>query len=453
VILGVEMAQLSELGVGGIEDEVKFLWELGIRQVFPVHGPDNKLAGAAVFQDIYNTVTDLLYRDPMNIWHADDVPDKFMQVEEGCPYDGDPDCARYKLDPPMRAVLANSVFGKMPFVAPARTEYKHLEPARGHRNVHGLSDTGKAYIKLLMNHGMLVDLAHMSQHSVEGVYSILGERSSDPACSKIGFEDVPAQCYESAYPLVVSHAHFRSLSAHNDRTTFKGYQTQEYQVSDHQADMLRRTGGLVGQFVTEYPIATPDVGPQDFRNDCGMSSKSFAYSFLYGLQKMDRRGVGIASDVTFIPMVSPRFESKACSGYIQADHPSQEKKAWPDQYGHNKDQDERTRVKYGDHGLKQYCVLHRCFDFNTEGFSHYGMLPDMLQDLRNLGLRSSDFEALFNSAEGYLETWEKAESLAVPEFRPGLAEFHPLKLDCKIDCHGLCPKDENAGAPKGPTKK
>ncbi len=42
---------------------------------------------------------------------------------------------------------------------------------------------------------------------------------------------------------------------------------------------------------------------------------------------------------------------------------------------------------------------------------HYGMYPDFLQDCKNVGLPVKNFEVLFNSAEDYIQMWEKAERL------------------------------------------
>jgi hypothetical protein len=51
----------------------------------------------------------------------------------------------------------------------------------------------------------------------------------------------------------------------------------------------------------------------------------------------------------------------------------------------------------------------RDFDYNLDGLAHYGMLPDMLQDLKNLGL---PLEGLFRSAEGYIRVWERCAEVA-----------------------------------------
>jgi hypothetical protein len=54
----------------------------------------------------------------------------------------------------------------------------------------------------------------------------------------------------------------------------------------------------------------------------------------------------------------------------------------------------------------------REFDYNIDGLSHYGMLPDMLQDLRNVGLESWVFDQFFRSAERYVEVWERSVRVA-----------------------------------------
>jgi len=53
----------------------------------------------------------------------------------------------------------------------------------------------------------------------------------------------------------------------------------------------------------------------------------------------------------------------------------------------------------------------RDFDINIDGFAHYGMLPDALQELRNVGLQQRHFSSLFRSAEEFLKTWERCWSM------------------------------------------
>jgi microsomal dipeptidase-like Zn-dependent dipeptidase len=54
----------------------------------------------------------------------------------------------------------------------------------------------------------------------------------------------------------------------------------------------------------------------------------------------------------------------------------------------------------------------RDFDINIDGMAHYGMLPDFLQDLRNIGLTADDLAPLFRSAYDYIQMWEKCEQRA-----------------------------------------
>lgn len=49
----------------------------------------------------------------------------------------------------------------------------------------------------------------------------------------------------------------------------------------------------------------------------------------------------------------------------------------------------------------------RDFDVNIDGVAHYGMLPDLIQDLKNIGLTDEDLLPFFRSAEDYIQTWEK----------------------------------------------
>ena len=52
---------------------------------------------------------------------------------------------------------------------------------------------------------------------------------------------------------------------------------------------------------------------------------------------------------------------------------------------------------------------HRVFDVNNEGLAHYGLLADLINDTRER--QSAEvYEALMNSAEGYLQMWERAEA-------------------------------------------
>lgn len=53
----------------------------------------------------------------------------------------------------------------------------------------------------------------------------------------------------------------------------------------------------------------------------------------------------------------------------------------------------------------------RDFDINMDGMAHYGMLPDFLQDLWNIGMPEDAMQTLYHSAEDYISVWERCEQL------------------------------------------
>jgi microsomal dipeptidase-like Zn-dependent dipeptidase len=54
----------------------------------------------------------------------------------------------------------------------------------------------------------------------------------------------------------------------------------------------------------------------------------------------------------------------------------------------------------------------RDFDINIDGVAHVGMLPDFIQDLKNVGLTEENLKALNRSAMDYVSMWSVAEKRA-----------------------------------------
>jgi hypothetical protein len=54
----------------------------------------------------------------------------------------------------------------------------------------------------------------------------------------------------------------------------------------------------------------------------------------------------------------------------------------------------------------------RTFDINYDGLSHYGMLPDFMQELSIMGATAEEMGAMFRSAEGTIKMWEETCYLA-----------------------------------------
>jgi len=54
----------------------------------------------------------------------------------------------------------------------------------------------------------------------------------------------------------------------------------------------------------------------------------------------------------------------------------------------------------------------RDFDYNIDGLAHYGLMPDFLQDLKNIGLSYEQLSILFSSAGDFVNMLEKCEIIA-----------------------------------------
>lgn len=66
----------------------------------------------------------------------------------------------------------------------------------------------------------------------------------------------------------------------------------------------------------------------------------------------------------------------------------------------------------GDVTFTEPRVGERVLDFNTEGMSHLGLVPELIEDARRNGVTDEELEPLFRSAEAYLRMWEAAEARA-----------------------------------------
>ncbi len=52
------------------------------------------------------------------------------------------------------------------------------------------------------------------------------------------------------------------------------------------------------------------------------------------------------------------------------------------------------------------------FDFNIDGLAHYGLLPDFMQDLKNVGITDVQLTPLFNSANDFMIMMKKCEDIS-----------------------------------------
>ncbi len=531
VILGTEIDGNGKI-FDSAEDEVQWLFNLGVRQVTPIHLANNPLGGNGIYADMYNTLTQFLNRTS----EGDTAP--YYTVEEACPDPASAECVEFKLGESIgpralrQATRIVLPFGPMPFLAIDPVGDRWPARFRGHRNTLGLTSKGVAYLRAMMRRGMIIDVDHM------------GSKSTDAALS---------EARTARYPILSSHAGFREMKWRRSESSVEGKWPAENHKTREQLRIIGELGGFVSPNSGEEEMRDFD-GPRGIRgqtttfatvvNDSAGSSKSFAQAYLYALRYAPGAGVGIGTDMNGLPgSAGPRFGAFA-SPHLQDDsrrnagNSERRRQAFAQANGVVYDvpisdyryhrfrptalfrQDERDALEAlaiatsgtdpnrawqpasafertliqgeivknyakgfratSESQLERGCIneinsacfeqraaflakrdyegarpdigsepqgvrdrfawlrplyghwaafafsranrplqRHRIltpgfvipakdFDVNLDGFAHYGLFPDFLQDLKNVGLPEAAMTKMFNAAEDYARMWERA---------------------------------------------
>jgi microsomal dipeptidase-like Zn-dependent dipeptidase len=308
MVLSIETSKL--FGTKDWRTELDRVHALGVRSIQPVHQLDNRFGGAALHNAIFQVA----------------------QFTENCHIDYD--CG----------VTTNSF----------TLGFDVARDAAGNcRNTKGLTDEGKALVQAMMAKGMLVDMAHLSEKSVQDTYAL-----------------AQANTY---YPLYISHGHFREVMnpdlADDEKTTPATV-----------VRYLRQTGGMFG--LRTAHDETRAYTKSGVANDCHGSTRSLAQAYEFGRQGL-KVPMAFGADFNgFIQQTRPRFGPHgACSATIEAEAKAQaalQQQSGPGRLG---------------------------TDFDEYGLAHVGLLPDLLNDLSRVGAHT---EELANSAETFIRMWERA---------------------------------------------
>jgi microsomal dipeptidase-like Zn-dependent dipeptidase len=222
------------------------------------------------------------------------------------------------------------------------------------KNTLALTTEGVSFAKEMMKRSMPIDIAHLSEQGTRQLFELVKQ--------------------EQYYPLYVSHGHFRELMnpelAKNEKTTPAEVIT-----------MLRQTGGIFG--LRTAHDETRDYTRAAVKNDCHGSSKSFAQALEFGRREL-KVPMALGSDFNgFIQQTRPRFgPNGACSAGFAAEASAQAKL--------------QTKPLGS--------------DFDEKGLAHIGLLPDLLADVRAMGVETTPFD---DSSERYIQMWERAQNTRV----------------------------------------
>ncbi|WP_437502477.1 membrane dipeptidase [Sorangium sp. So ce1099] len=304
VVIAIETSNL--FGSRDALSELDRFHAMGVRSLQPVHQLDNRFGGAALHNPIF----------------------QFAQFTKNCHVDLD--CG-------------------------ATTEAFTLgfDVDSSCRNTRGLTDEGRQLLQAMMDRGMLIDLAHLSERGVRDAYALAETNTY--------------------YPLYISHGHLREVmnpELADDEKTTPAWAIQA----------IRRTGGMFG--LRTAHDQTRAYTRSGVENNCQGSSRSFAQAYEFGRQGL-KVPMAFGADLNgFIQQTRPRFGSNgACSAAPQAEALTQalaQQVSGPGRVG---------------------------TDFDEKGLAHIGHLPDLLTDLDHLGV---DTAALRSSAETFLRMWERA---------------------------------------------
>jgi len=305
MLLSVETSKL--FGTLDWRTELDRLHSLGVRSLQPVHQLDNRFAGAAPHNAIFQAA----------------------QFLDNCHIDFD--CG---------VTTGSFTLG--------------FNVDSSCRNTKGLTADGKALVQAMINKGMLVDMAHMSERTVQDTFAI-----------------AQANMY---YPLYISHGHFRDVV--NPKLADDEKTTPAWVVK-----YLRQTGGMFGLRTSHDEMRT--YTRSGVANSCHGSTRSLAQAFEFGRQGL-KVPMAFGADLNgFIQQTRPRFgPNGACSATFQAEADAQ---AY---------QQAMAGGRLGS-------------EFDEKGLAHIGLLPDLLRDMKNLGVNTAGLE---NSAETFIRMWERASA-------------------------------------------
>ncbi len=382
IVLGVEVDQLggwkreedcTDLQIATL---VQMLYAQGIRMMTPIHLADNAFGGCGIYDSLFNGLNYYLNGE-------------YYDVEDG--YDSG---VQFRLSERPEKVVFGRLLPRIVIEEQAFEAYTRVPPGHGHANKKGLTKRGSFLIREMMRVGMIIDIDHMS-HKASSETLIIAEQ------------------YD--YPVVSSHTSFRELARNGASETSK---TRE------QIEKIRRLGGIIAPITNQGDVR--DVGELEPKqagkvtNDCSGSSKSWAQAHLYSMELMGQKSVAIGTDFNgMLIKPCPRFgdnENKVHTGGSD--------NLWPEQkpfqsngvryahYDHAHDRQTRgttAPVSLNRHQVPLTAHGGGAYDINLMGLAHYGMLPDFLQDGRNIGLTDKDLAPLFRSAEEYIQMWEKCE--------------------------------------------
>jgi microsomal dipeptidase-like Zn-dependent dipeptidase len=256
----------------------------------------------------------------------------------------------------------------------------------------GLSPLGRFLVEELTARGMLIDTEHLSWKAFDDTLSIAETRR---------------------YPVLAGHIGPFDLKT-------EASQTEQLRRTD-QIQRILGVGGMLGLILgvgaDEY--ARSLTAPPPVPISCGGADRwANAYLYLRDLAGGGQSPAGggrltFGSDWNgFAGWPAPRYAATACQPRTARDGKPIAKPA-PISYPLALPAGLVPAAVGATDRLPMFDQF-RPWDYNALGLMHAGLLPDFMEDLRNLGLTLADLEPIYRSARGVVELWQTARDRQVP---------------------------------------
>lgn len=392
VVLGIEMDNLfnckfdeadpttGRCTAQSVRSFVDEYWAQGVRHIFPVHNFDNAFGSPATWQDAIHAGNRGVEG---RWWDAEDCP--------GTAYG-------FKLNDGFGTSLFNLVMSLFGFDI---LEVPPPHAGDASCNARGLTPLGRVLIDQLIARGMVIDIDHMSNRAIDETLTI-------------------AESIDPPYPVVASHVQFFALNRESIR--------HERMRTRAQLERIRGVGGMVAAMLKDDVQDTDDIGRKfnvpygPVADDCRHSSKTWAQMYQYATDVMGGP-VAFGSDFNGVAgHVGPRFGSEGCGGDPGLGTAPEFAVRLAERRAQLLAGDE-LRYPFTIEGFGSFDRQRtgdKTFDFNTDGLAHVGLLPDLVADLKQVGLSDRDLEPLFESAAAYVDLWERATRIPEPDTTLGV---------------------------------
>ncbi len=323
---GPSFSILTNLPIeANVKNEIDRIYAMGVRYIFPVHMTNNVFGGTA------------LYNGGLNVANKYNTGKAF--APEIAPASSG---ITFKLTSAFSAMRQDFFAGAfmgvtgpvlpesvMPDVLGNYPVYKDPGLKNGHRNSAGLTELGEFALIYMMKKGMMIDIDHMSEKSVDKALELATEKN---------------------YPLNSGHNSFRTLGAYNENAR-----------TDDQVKTIYKLGGMMG------------LGHGDH-------STNFVKEFRYGFALTNGQPLALGTDVNGFYALPGKPTTK-------------------------------ERIDYKP-GFTKSTMGTKTWDFNEEGMSHYGLLPDYIESMKKVGMTVEELEGFNSAANRFANMWDKCETRA-----------------------------------------